>query len=272
MKNKETKRGTDILFAVLRIIAATVCAFLLYTFLYTISLDQINHGNIIGTAFCVSVILLVILYPWLKKHKPARIAAKIIAVLQISFALYCAVISGFILSEMISGEQKAVAVSTADGGTPQTVIVLGCQVIDGEPGPMLTLRLEKAEAYLKAHLQVVCVCTGGMGGDELAPEAVTMRKWLIDHGIGEERIYIEPESSNTTENIQFTKDLMTAEELPRNTVIVSECYHIYRGVRQAKLAGLDAVGIYADSGPVIRTLPSYWLREIFAITRDFVFG
>ncbi len=264
--DKPHSKALDITFAVLRIIAATVCAFLLYTFLYTISLNQINHGNVLGSIYCGSVILLVILYPFFKKKKPLRTAAKVIGVLQLLFAVYCAVISVFIASEMLHGEEKAVTVSSQ--GTPQTVIVLGCMVLDGEPSPMLALRIGRAEEYLSAHPGAVCVATGGQGEKEAMSEAECIRKYLVQYGIAPDRIYVEDTSTNTEENIRFAAQMIEENGLPKDVVVVSECYHIFRGVRQAQLNGLHASGIYPDPTPVIKTMPSYWLREIFAVTRD----
>ena len=263
-------KPADILFAVLRYSAAAVCAFLLWTFLYTISLNQINYGNTIGSAYCTAVILLVIAYPFLRKKKPLRIAAKICGGILAAFAVYCAVISGFIVSEMISGTEKAVAVSAT--GSPQTVIVLGCQVLDGEPSPMLALRIGKAEEYLAAHPDAVCIATGGKGSNEEISEAECIRRCLVRDGIDESRIYTEDMSVDTTENIRFSNEIIDMEDLPRDVVVVSECYHIFRGSRQARLNGLRATGIYPDPAPVIKTMPSYWLREIFALSRDFFFA
>lgn len=268
--DKPPNKVSDIIFAVLRIASALVCAFLLYTFVYTINLRQINHGNVIGTIYCVAVILLVIVYPFIRKKKPLRITAKICGAGLTAFAVYCAVISGFIISEMAHGEDNAVSVS-ADG-SPQTVIVLGCMVLDGEPSPMLSLRIGKAEEYLKAHPNAVCVATGGQGANEAMSEAECIRKYLILGGIDESRIYVEDQSADTAENIGFAAKIIEEKGLPKDAVIVSECYHIYRGVRQAKLNGLRASGIYPDPSTVIKTMPSYWLREIFAITRDYIFG
>ena len=173
---------------------------------------------------------------------------------------------------MIHGENTAVAVSATDGGTPQTVVILGCKTIDGYPSAMLELRLQKAIEYMRAHPDTVCIAAGGQGGDEIEPEAVSMRRYLIANGIPSDRIYTEERSVNTEQNIKYAAAIIARENLPTNTVIVSECYHIYRGVRQAKLAGLDASGIYPDPSSVLITMPSYWLREIFAVTRDYVFG
>ena len=271
-EKSETKRGTAIFFAVLRIIAAAVCAFLLYTFVYTMSLRQINYGNIIGVLYCLSVIIAVIVYPFLRKNRRLRNFTRACGAVMLVFAIYCGIISCLIASEMIHGDERAAAVSASGEETPQTVIVLGCQVIDGEPSPMLALRLGKAEEYLRAHPSAVCVVTGGMGIDEEISEAECMYRYLIRAGIDADRIYKEDRSTDTTENLRFTTEIIEAEGLPQDVVVVSECYHIYRGVRQAKLNGLHAAGICPSSDPVIITLPSYWLREIFAVTRDLLFA
>ena len=257
---------------IVRVLSVLICGFLLYTFLFTMSLNQINHGNVIGSIFCVLSILTAVFYPLTKKNRIFSIVIPALAGGLAVFAAYCALISVFISSEMVHGENEAITVSAMDGGTPQTVIILGCKTIDGYPSPMLELRLQKAIEYMQNRPETVCIATGGQGGDEAEPEAVSMRRYLISHGIADERIYTEESSKNTEQNIKNAAEIISRENLPTNAVIVSECYHIYRGVRQAKLAGLKASGIYPDPSSVLITMPSYWLREIFAVTRDYVFG
>lgn len=265
----EKPRGAGyVIFAALRVTAALVCAFLLYTFLFTASLRQINVGNIVGSVFCIAVILLVVLYPFMRRRKRLRIAAKVCGAGLVLFAVYCGCISCLIASEMIRGDRLDAAMAAANMTTPETVIVLGCKTIDGAPSPMLKLRLDKAAEYLNINPAAVCIVTGGQGWNETEPEALTMRKYLISQGISDDRIHTEDRSVNTTENIQFAADIIAEKGLPAETVIVSECYHIYRGVRQAKLAGLNASGIYPDPSSVLITMPSYWTREIFAVSRD----
>lgn len=270
--DRKPNKAAGIIFAVLRIAAALLCAYLLYTFVFTMRLNQINPGNVIGCIYCAAVILLVVLYPLIKRKKKLRITAKVLGIGMAAFAVYCAVISCFIASEMKHGEDTAIAASVSNGGTPQTVIVLGCRTINGNPSQMLKLRLDKAIEYMRGNTNTVCIVSGGQGGDETEPEAVTMHRYLAANGIPEDKIMTEPLSTNTEENIRNSAVIIRERELPQNVVIVSECYHIYRGVRHAKKAGFDASGIYPDPSSVIITMPSYWLREIFAITRDYIFG
>ena len=129
--DKPRINAAGIIFAVLRIAAALICAYLLHTFIFTMSLNQKNHGNVIGSIYCIAVILLVTVYPFIRRKKPLRITAKVLGIGMAAFAAYCAVISCFIASEMRHGEDTAIAASTANGGTPQTVIVLGCRTING---------------------------------------------------------------------------------------------------------------------------------------------
>ncbi len=263
---KATPAG--IVFAVLRIIAAVVCVLLLITFLFTISLGQANAGSVTGSIFCIAVILLVIFYPFIRKKKPLRIAAIAVGICLTAFALYCGIIAAFMASEIRNSEERMVAVSSTGAPTPQTVIVLGCKATNGEPSQMLKLRLDKAAEYLDSHPHAVCIVTGGQGGDESEPEAISMHRYLVTKGISSDIIYIEDRAKNTTENIKYSSEIIRSEGLSDNVVIITEGYHLYRSVRQAKLAGYDAVGISPDPSTVLVTMPSYWLREVFAVSRD----
>ncbi|MCR4780221.1 MAG: YdcF family protein, partial [Ruminiclostridium sp.] len=266
-KDKPRNKIITVLSWVLRAAVIVLCAGLLYTFIYTMSLGQVNYGNIAGCAYFGGVIVLIVVFPLVGKKKPLRIAATVCAWLAALVGVYFAVISTLIVSEIWHGEDNAEAVAAMNDGTPQTVIVLGCMVLDGEPSPMLAIRLQKAEEYLKSHPNAVCVVAGGKGSNEEISEAECMFRYLTRHGIDESRIFKEDRSVDTTENLRFSNEIIESEGLPKNVVVVSECYHIYRGVRQAKLNGLSAAGIYPDPDPVIITMPSYWVREIFAITR-----
>ena len=108
----------------------------------------------------------------------------------------------------------------------------------------------------------------GQGSDEIEPEAVSMERYLITKGIEKERIYKEDKAKNTEENLKFSAEIIKNKQLPENVIIVSESYHVYRGTRNAEKQGLKASALAAPTN-TLWALPSYWLREIFAISRDF---
>ena len=78
----------------------------------------------------------------------------------------------------------------------------------------------------------------------------------------------EPESTNTKENIGNSLQFIDAND---RIGIVTNNYHVFRGVGVARKAGLKNVcGISADSAP--RYLPNNMLREFFGVVKYFLVG
>lgn len=242
---------------------------LLLSFIITIGSGIVNHGNIIGSIVCLGVILLYIFYNKLTKISFLRVAAPCLAICFAISAAYSVVISAFMFLGMMNTPQQAVQSGTFGASEPHTVIVLGCRAINGEPSRMLKARLDAAADYLREHTEAVCILSGGQGADEIEPEAATMYRYLITNGIDKAKIYTEEQSTNTEENIVFSKKIIEKENLPRSVVIISESYHVFRGIYQAEKNGLQAAAVSAPPTDVWWALPSYWVREIFAISRDF---
>lgn len=111
--------------------------------------------------------------------------------------------------------------------------------------------------------------TGGQGANEPFTEAEGMRDYLVNIGIDESRIILEPRALNTQQNIAYSKALMDSPEA--SVGIVTNNFHVFRGVGLAKKQGLtDTCGIAAPSNPLY--LPNNVLREYFGITKDFLAG
>ncbi len=251
-----------------------VCLILLSSFFITIASGIVNHGNIIGSIICVIVILNTVLYRLYKEYKPVRIIGGIIKGITAVMALYTAVISVLIISGALNSPPKAENVpvmSESEQEFTETVIVLGCKANNGHPSLMLKARLDKAAEYLTENPKAVCILTGGQGADEIEPEAVSMERYLLTKGIDKDRIYREESSRNTEENLLFSKSIIDEQNLPRKVIIISEAYHVYRGARNAEKLGLEAYSVPTLSESTLWALPSYWIREIFAVSRDFVY-
>ena len=122
-------------------------------------------------------------------------------------------------------------------GLPDTdelcIVVLGFQLnpdgtMKDELIERLTVALASAEKYPKAYV----VCTGGgtAAENESASEAGEMAGWLIEHGIGKDRVIVEDNSVTTAQNALFTYDILTSlYPSVKKLAIVSSDYHIATG-------------------------------------------
>jgi len=218
----------------------------------------VNAGNIAGIIFCVCVDLLWLFYPLIKRVRGLFVAFKAsMAVLAVGLC-YVAVLS------------VNMAVTASEKYIPEraTVVVLGCHVRpNGVPSRMLRERLEAALELLLEDESLLCVVTGGQGPNEPATEASIMRDWLVRNGIAEERIFLEDKSTNTHENLKFAYNVIVENNLSQNIVIVSDGFHLSRAKNYGLKLDFNKVAVYAAKTDLI-VLPTYWVREWFAITRE----
>ncbi len=146
------------------------------------------------------------------------------------------------------------------------VIVLGAQVFSAERmGASLRGRVDKAVEYLEHNPQVSCIVTGGQGGNEPCPEALTQKNALTRMGIAPNRIYMEDKSRNTRQNLENAMELAQERGLDTRVVIVTQSFHLYRAVSLARSAGFEAYGLAADTDPVL--FPQYYGRELLSLTK-----
>lgn len=150
------------------------------------------------------------------------------------------------------------------------IIVLGSQVKPSGPAVVTRMRLDRAYEYAVENPETVIIVSGGQGSNEPASEASVMKDYLISRGIDESKILMEDQSTNTSENLQFSSQLY--EDLSGSRVgIVSSNFHIFRALAIAKKCGYtDITGIPADS--VLLYLPNNMIRESVGILKDFLMG
>lgn len=163
---------------------------------------------------------------------------------------------------MIAGEFSSAGKQNLD-----YIIVLGAQVRENGPSAVLKYRLDAAIDYLNGNPDTICIVSGGQGPNEPFSEAKGMADYLTEHGIEAERILLEDTSTNTVENIKYSKVLM--KQSYDNVGIVTNNFHVFRSVQIAKVQGLKSVcGIAADSN--ILYLPNNVLRECCGILKDWI--
>lgn len=78
-----------------------------------------------------------------------------------------------------------------------------------------------AELYLQGYGEYI-ICSGGNGknSDFTKPEAEIFRDIIVNMGVPFEKVIIEPNSSNTGENVLFTKRLLKEKDYNFNSFIL----------------------------------------------------
>lgn len=163
------------------------------------------------------------------------------------------------------------------------VLVLGCQVRGEKISRALQYRLQRATVYLKQHPDVIVVVSGGKGTGENISEADAMEHFLLEQGIEGDRIIKEDRSTSTVENVRFSRALLEQYvqqgdiQLRNKTVVdchlvvVSNGFHMFRAIHICKKQGFNNVeGLAGSSDPYMAA--AYYLREFFAVVKDFLFG
>ncbi|MCI9487963.1 MAG: YdcF family protein [Lachnospiraceae bacterium] len=149
------------------------------------------------------------------------------------------------------------------------LVVLGAQVRGETVSKSLRYRLDTAVDYLEENPETKVVVTGGKGPGEDVSEAVAMRNYLVDRGIGRERIIMERHATNTEQNLSYSKSLIGDGE--ESVGIVTSSFHVFRAVCLAEKAGFEHVtGVAAPS--VAGLLPNMMVREFFAVFKDWFMG
>lgn len=236
----------------------------LYLFGNTFSRGICNIGNMTGSLLSIMLIVYGSLMGTINRFLINRWKIKIgrIVLIIVSGLAVCVFgLAVFAISCMISGARR-----TADD--PSVIIVLGCQVRGNAPSLMLVERLEAAQEYLETHGDAVCIVSGGQGPGENISEAESMKDWLLRRGISGSRIFTEDESTNTDENIEFSKKLLNDYSMGNKVSIVTNDFHEYRALRIARKKGLDASAVPAETAWWLE--PTFAVREMYAILEEVI--
>ena len=149
------------------------------------------------------------------------------------------------------------------------IIVLGAQMKPAGPSAVLKFRLDAAYDYLVENENTICILSGGQGSNEPCSEAEGMYLYLTGRGIEPERLLMEDKSTDTSENIAYSMALIGQKDV--SVGIVTNNFHVFRGVRLAKAAGFkDVCGIAARSNVYFQL--NNMVREFFGIMKDLVCG
>ena len=137
------------------------------------------------------------------------------------------------------------------------IVVLGCR------GPAaLRRRLEIGIRLFEIGAAPLLVLSGGGSGP--TPEAESMRRAAMVHGVPPAAMLVDTVSRNTVENARETARLLSALGLG-SVVLVSDRVHLPRATLLFRLAGLRVAGRAAVPARSLRRAAGAALREILAL-------
>jgi uncharacterized SAM-binding protein YcdF (DUF218 family) len=184
----------------------------------------------------------------------------------LSLVLLGALVFGALLGQVLSGAHDDVS------GSPQVMIILGCQLHDWGPSIMLQDRLDKALEYLEDHPDMTVVVSGGQGENEPATEAQGMADYLADHGFARENIILETQSHNTHQNLTYSARHLeeAGVDIKSGVMIVSNGFHLTRARMLAGRAGFENISTLAAPSSHVPSRLKMYIREPLALVKSFL--
>ncbi len=177
------------------------------------------------------------------------------------------VVFGALLGQVLSGARDDIV------GTPQVMVILGCQLHEWGPSIMLQDRLDKALEYLDEHPDMTVVVSGGQGENEPTSEAQGMADYLEEHGVSRENVILESQSHNTNQNLRWSaRQLEEAGfDIREGVMIVSNGFHLTRAKMLAGRAGFENISTLSAPSSHTPTRLKMYIREPLALVKSFVF-
>ena len=146
------------------------------------------------------------------------------------------------------------------------ILILGCGVRGNSPSLMLADRLSKGLELYQDGASQKLLMSGDHGKDDY-DEVNVMKDFAIENGVASKDIFMDHAGFSTYESMYRAKEVFEANKI----LIVTQEYHLYRAVYNARALGLDAYGVAADAvdyaGQTYRDF-----REILSRNKDFFYA
>jgi uncharacterized SAM-binding protein YcdF (DUF218 family) len=150
--------------------------------------------------------------------------------------------------------------------------VLGAAVWGGNrPSPVLRERINKGyELYSNGIIKKIILTGGGSPGE--MTEAEVSKRELLKKGINERNIIIENKSNSTLEQITYLNSNYYRKNNWKETVIISDNFHLLRTKQICKFFGINAYMISSDTPLSTESNFNYCIKESFAVILFWLFG
>lgn len=142
------------------------------------------------------------------------------------------------------------------------IAVFGAAEYDGRPSPVLRARLAHALELYQRGLAPMIITLGGGDPTERHSEGGVGHDYLIAHGVPENAIIAETQSSNTEESAKRLAVIARKNSF-RTIDVVSDGTHLFRIHAVCEHDGLE---VYTSPRPVGRSIP--WLQRVERLAHE----
>lgn len=245
-------------------IVAFIC---LIWFIAPIFKKYFNHGNKLGVAMCLFILLFYTNIPLFEYVKAFCYSYPVLYFLWnigkwliYAFILYAVIITiAMIIASLMKPEKNA------------TAITLGNRANKDGPSELLKGRIDTTKRYLDCNKTAVAVLSGGKCKRDYEKESVCMYNVLINSGVDKTRLYIEDKSRSTYENILFSFRIIENEQIEKNLAVVTDSFHQLRARLIVKKLGIKTNIGAVNSKTSFLYIPTYYVREWIALPYELLF-
>ncbi len=147
-----------------------------------------------------------------------------------------------------------------------TAVVLGAAVwSDNSPSPTLASRADKALELFNSGIVDQIVLTGSNAPGELS-EAEVSFIYLKSKDVDTSRVQLETETTSTSAQIRYIKDVIIPNEDLNHVIIISDAYHLPRVKEICRFYKVDAKLTASDLALSFEDRVYYQIRESIALS------
>ena len=148
-------------------------------------------------------------------------------------------------------------------------VILGAEIKENKPSKILQERLDQGLSFMEENPDTVIIVSGGLGTEELKPEAQVMYDYLQACGADISRVYMEDQSTDTRENLIYSSQIAHQMGLDKSKVtIISSEFHLCRAEYIASTLDISAGGVGSETHEKF-LLVNYYIREAFSFVKAF---
>lgn len=199
---------------------------------------------------------------FLNKHylllKRFGILRKVVFVTFISFLIVFISIEGLVIHSSINSDEDIKA---------EYILIPGAEVIKDRPSRVMLNRLKKSLSYIRNNPGAKIIVSGGKSSEDVYSEAEVMKRYLVNYGVEENRIFKEEQSINSYQNIYNTIKIIDSIGSLEDykIMIVTSDYHTFRCKMIAKSFEIDAYSINVPTHYSV--VPICFMTEFFSVIK-----